>query len=146
MMKDQTVKADAGKPRVSLVPSAIVRCIAPVREYGNDKYPEGGKDNWKKVDPERYIEAFYRHVLDFAEDPYSRDEESGLPHLWHAACNAAFLCELLDMTEEKDLLNSCDHQDFICDQCIHEDQAPMGTPCYRCRNSCTSFFIPKVKE
>ena len=27
-MKDQTAKADAGKPRVSLVPSAIVRCIA----------------------------------------------------------------------------------------------------------------------
>lgn len=22
------------------------------------------------------------------------DEESGFPHLWHLACNIAFLCEL----------------------------------------------------
>ena len=93
-MKDQTAKADAGKPRVSLVPSEIVRCIAYIREYGNNKYPEGGKDNWKQVEPERYIDALYRHVLTFVEDPYSRDKESGLPHLWHAACNAAFLCAL----------------------------------------------------
>ena len=62
-MNNQKIKADKGKPRVSLTPSAIVWCIAPVREYGMDKYPEGGKDNWKRVEPERYIDALYRHVL-----------------------------------------------------------------------------------
>lgn len=28
------------------------------------------------------------------------DEDSGLPHLWHIACNVAFLCEL-DCKDEK---------------------------------------------
>jgi hypothetical protein len=36
----------------------------------------------------------YRHLLAYIEDPLGKDEESGLPHLWHLACNAAFLCEL----------------------------------------------------
>ena len=92
-MNNQTIKADAGKPRVSLVPSEIIRDIARVREYGNNKYPEGGPDNWKEVKPSRYIDAAYRHMLAFVDNPYSCDEESGIPHLWHLACNIAFLCE-----------------------------------------------------
>lgn len=93
-MRDQTAKADNGKPRLSLVPPEIIRNIAVIREYGNNKYPEGGPDNWKTVEPERYRDALYRHWLAYLEDPASVDEESGLPHLWHMACNAAFLCEL----------------------------------------------------
>ena len=94
MAGDQTIKADAGKPRLTLVPSTIIWGIAHVREYGNHKYPEGGPDNWKQVEIERYRDAAYRHFLQYKEDPTSRDEESGLPHLWHLACNIAFLCEL----------------------------------------------------
>lgn len=91
---NQKAKADAGKPRVSLVPSQIVYDIARIREYGNKKYPEGGKDNWKRVEVERYRDAAYRHLLAYIDDPHGVDEESGLPHLWHLACNVAFLCEL----------------------------------------------------
>ena len=91
---DQKAKADAGKPHVSLVPSQIVYDIARIREYGNKKYPEGGKDNWKRVEVERYRDAAYRHLLAYIDDPHGVDEESGLPHLWHLACNIAFLCEL----------------------------------------------------
>lgn len=91
---DQTIKADAGKPKLSLVPPEIIRNIARVREYGNNKYPEGGKDNWKNVEPDRYRDALFRHLLAYLEDPTGVDEESGLPHLWHLSCNAAFLCEL----------------------------------------------------
>lgn len=137
-MKDQTAKADAGKPRVSLVPSAIVRCIAYIRDYGNNKYPEGGKDNWKQVEPERYIDALYRHVLAFVEDPYSRDEESGLPHLWHAACNADFLCELLPMEVQKEKSH-----DDSCQFCEYEKKLEMEYPCCSCKNAHQNYFKPK---
>lgn len=91
---DQSVKADASKPRLTLVPMQILFDIAEIREYGNRKYPEGGPDNWKQVEPERYREAMFRHMLRYIDDPVGVDEESGMPHLWHLACNVAFLCEL----------------------------------------------------
>lgn len=91
---DQTAKADAGKPRITLVPRQIIWDIAAIREYGNQKY--GSSDNWRRVSPERYRDALMRHLLRYLDDPKSLDDESGLPHLWHAACNIAFLCEMED--------------------------------------------------
>lgn len=88
----QKAKADDGKPQLRLVPTQIIEDIAIVREYGNAKYPDGGPDNWKTVDIERYKDAFFRHWLLYLNDPDGIDEESGLPHLWHCACNMAFLC------------------------------------------------------
>lgn len=90
----QTAKADAGKPRLTLVPRQIIWDIAAVRSYGNQKY--GDPENWRQVEPERYRDALMRHLMAYLDDPKSVDEESGLPHLWHLACNAAFLCELED--------------------------------------------------
>ena len=88
----QTAKADAGKPRLTLVPRKIIFAIARIREYGNKKY--GSPDNWKQVEPQRYRDAAFRHFLSYLDDPRGVDEESGLPHLWHLACNIAFLCEM----------------------------------------------------
>lgn len=90
----QTAKADAGKPKLSLVPSQIIYDIAEVREYGNRKY--GDPDNWKTVEKERYRDAAYRHFLAYLKDPNGVDEESGIKHLKHLACNIAFLCEMED--------------------------------------------------
>lgn len=90
--KDQSAKADAGKPKLTLVPQQIIWDIAKIREYGNKKY--GDPNNWKKVEIERYRDAAYRHFLLYLENPDSVDEESGLKHLWHLACNIAFLCEM----------------------------------------------------
>ena len=89
---NQEIKADKGKPQCRLVPSEVVRCIAKVREYGLKKY--GSAESWQKVEVERYQDAMYRHLLAYIENPKGKDEESGLPHLWHIACNVAFLCEL----------------------------------------------------
>lgn len=86
---DQEAKADAGKAQISLVPMEIVWAIAWIRMYGNRKY--GDPDNWKTVEPQRYRDALMRHLLHYISDPESVDEESGYPHLWHAACNMAFL-------------------------------------------------------
>lgn len=91
-MNDQEAKADAGKPRLTLVPRQIIWDIAKIREYGTAKY--GDPDNWKRVEVERYRDAAYRHFMAYLDDPHSVDSESGLPHLWHLACNIAFLCEM----------------------------------------------------
>ena len=91
-MNNQEAKADYGKPQVRLVPSEIVRCIARIREYGTAKYKD--PENWKRVEIERYQDAMYRHLLAYIDNPTGKDEESGFPHLWHIACNVAFLCEM----------------------------------------------------
>ena len=88
----QEAKADAGKPRLTLVPMQILFDIAAIREYGNAKYHD--PENWKQVEPERYREAAFRHFLRYIDDPAGVDEESGLKHLAHLACNIAFLCEM----------------------------------------------------
>ena len=90
--EDQTAKADAGKPKLTLVPPQIIWDIAEVREYGNKKY--GDPDNWKTVDIQRYRDAAYRHFLQYVEDPDSVDLESGILHYKHLCCNLAFLCEM----------------------------------------------------
>ena len=79
-MDNQVAKKDAGKPKLTLVPSKIIYDIAEVREYGNRKYPEGGTENWRQVDPQRYRDAAFRHFLKYLDDPASVDEESGLLH------------------------------------------------------------------
>lgn len=91
-MNKQEAKADAGKPRLTLVPRRILTAVARVREYGCEKY--GDPENWRQVDPQRYRDAAFRHFLAYLDDPTGTDEESGLPHLAHLACNIAFLCEM----------------------------------------------------
>ena len=92
MQNKQQAKADSGKARLTLVPRKILFDIAKVREYGNKKY--GSSENWKQVEPERYRDAAFRHLCAYLDDPQGVDKESGLPHLWHLACNVAFLCEM----------------------------------------------------
>ena len=107
---NQKVKADNGKPKLTLVPRKILEAIARVREYGNNKYPEGGPDTWKQVSIERYREATFRHLIAYLDNPSGVDEESGLPHLWHLACNVAFLCELeSEKTTKEDTNDASEH-------------------------------------
>lgn len=89
---DQQIKSDKGKLKLSLVPREIIRNVAIIREYGLKKY--GDKESWLRVEIERYQDAAFRHWLAYLDNPGGKDEESGLPHLWHLACNIAFLCEL----------------------------------------------------
>ena len=94
---NQDIKADSGKMRISIVPLQIIDDIAEVREYGIKKYKD--PENWKKVEKIRYIDAAYRHLIAYIKDNASTDEESGIEHLKHLACNVAFLCQI--ESEEK---------------------------------------------
>ena len=87
-------KDTAGKPKLSLVPPQVLFDIAQVREYGNKKYPSGGKDNWKNVDIDDYKDALLRHTMKYLQDPKGKDEESEIEHYKHMACNIAFICEM----------------------------------------------------
>ena len=88
---DQQAKADTGKPRPTLVPVSLIEAVTAIRECGCQKYHD--PENWRKVEPQRYRDALYRHWLAYLKGEKC-DQESGLPHLWHLACNAAFLIEM----------------------------------------------------
>lgn len=89
--REQQPKADQGKPCPSLVPVSLIEAVTAIRMYGSQKY--GDPENWRKVEPQRYRDALYRHWLAYLKGEKC-DQESGLPHLWHLACNAAFLIEM----------------------------------------------------
>lgn len=86
-------KSDVGKLKLSDVPPEIIEAVAKVREFGNKKYSD--PENWRRVDPEKFHDAMLRHVLHSWTDWRAIDEESGLPAIYHIACNAAFLCAFL---------------------------------------------------
>ena len=96
---NQEAKADAGKLPLTYVPRQIIWDIAAVRKFGTEKYKD--PENWKRVEKERYKDAAFRHFLAYLDDENSVDEESKLPHLWHLACNIAFLCEGLGENANK---------------------------------------------
>lgn len=127
------MKYDNGKPKLTLVPTQIITDIARVREYGVEKYKD--PDNWKRVEIERYRDAAFRHFIAYLNDPYGVDDESGLPHLSHLACNIAFLCEL-----EKS--NKADKTK--CLKCEHNGQE--GNDCKICIRNGGEYERFKVKK
>lgn len=94
VLPNQSAKADAGKPRIDLIPATAELRVGEVLRFGAEKYAE---DSWKGV-PEaqrRYLAAARRHIN--AHQRGERlDTESGLPHLAHAACNIMFVLELCE--------------------------------------------------
>lgn len=96
---NQEAKSDGGKPRPGLVPPALIRGVDAIREYGCKKYSDPG--NWRRVEPQRYWEATLRHALAAWDDWKAVDEESGMPAIWHMACNLAFLMQYMEEGNEK---------------------------------------------
>jgi hypothetical protein len=84
------MKFDDGKLRYDLTPAIAIEGIATVLTYGAKKYKP---NNWRSVDPQRYVGAFERHWQAYICGELI-DSESGLPHLAHCMTNLAFLLEL----------------------------------------------------
>ena len=87
----QGLKFDSGKPRWDLLPLRLVQHIVEVFTFGASKY---GANNWQHLNNgyDRYKAALFRHLVKH-ENGQTLDEESGLPHLAHAAWNALVLIQ-----------------------------------------------------
>ena len=88
------VKDDGGKLMWHLMPWKAAEGLIKVLTFGAKKYAPNG---WRLVPnaKERYLAALLRHT--FAMQSGEKiDPESGLRHIDHLLCNAAFLAELED--------------------------------------------------
>lgn len=82
-------KYDQGKADWSLLPWEALEDVVGVMMFGAQKY---GPDQWRDVPDakRRYWSAAQRHLISHLQGEAS-DDESGLPHLAHAACCVLFL-------------------------------------------------------
>ena len=89
-MKGQGLRFNEGKTRHDLVPAFAQEQYAKVLTKGAEKYAQR---NWEKGMPWSKVTAsLKRHVLAF-ERGEDYDPETGLLHMAHVMCNAAFLTE-----------------------------------------------------
>lgn len=83
----QIYKSVEGKAPMNLVDPYFEEDLARILGHGAGKY---GKESWKLVDPDEYIAALQRHVLELKKGK-TLDEDSGMPHAICIAANAMFL-------------------------------------------------------
>lgn len=92
------VKFDGDKLRPDLIPVSATEALAEVLTFGARKYKP---NNWRNcTDLGRYRGALGRHLLDYDKGE-THDKDSGMPHLWHALTNIAFLIELDGVSKTK---------------------------------------------
>lgn len=84
------IKHDHMKRDFTLLPWDSVEEIVKVLEFGAAKY---ARDNWKKVEADRYVKAAFRHLIAY-NNGEENDKESGLSHLAHLGCCVLFLLAL----------------------------------------------------
>lgn len=89
-MKQPALKYNAGKTRLDLLPPKAIVALGEVLTYGAYKYAD---NSWQEVEPHRYEAALLRHLMAYKMGE-KLDVESGLSHLAHVLCNAAFLVAL----------------------------------------------------
>ena len=132
------LKYDDGKVRLELVPPSLVLAVGEVLTFGAKKYEA---NRWRGVSAERYKGALLRHLMAYMDGEIN-DAESGLPHLWHVACNVAFLIELdgnCKCGEEKKVV--CKTEDVdpgvscspVCRTCKYHDFGWDIEPCESCK-------------
>lgn len=97
-MKKAT-KHDSEKPRMDLLSSRWLLGTSRVLTFGMRKY---AAHNWRKgLESSRLYSALQRHLVAW-NDGEDLDSESGLPHLYHAACCLMFLSETMETNAKMD--------------------------------------------
>jgi hypothetical protein len=92
-------KFDADKPKHGLISGRFLTGLAHILTFGAKKY---GTHNWRKgMVTSRYYDALQRHLVAW-NDGEDLDPESGLPHVYHAACCLMFLAETAELRPELD--------------------------------------------
>lgn len=97
---DSARRYNEGKPRYSLLDKDFLEEFTKVMTYGYNKYTtkdeqgniiSTGRDNWRLgLSWSDTIDSMMRHLAEF-RDRKLYDDESGLHHMAHIACNAMFL-------------------------------------------------------
>jgi len=84
------IKHDHGKPRMDLLPPEALLEVSKVFAYGAGKYAD---NNYRLgMKHSRIVAALMRHLMLYQMG--CENDESGLPHLAHMACNALMLLTL----------------------------------------------------
>lgn len=88
-----------GKPMMSLLPPIALEEVAKVLTYGSKKYAAW---NWLQgLDHMSILDSMERHLSKWKQGE-DIDEESGLLHISHAACNALMLIEMIHLRKDLD--------------------------------------------
>lgn len=93
-------KYDNGKPDLTLLNYSFLSKVAEVMMFGEKKY---GRDNYRQgISNVRILGAVLRHINQYL-DGQDTDEESGLPHLAHAAAGINMFFGIQDAGTAEDL-------------------------------------------
>lgn len=85
---------DGDKPKLALIPTAGLRAVVKVQDYGFRKYHD--YFNYRRgMEASRVVSCALRHLYSFM-DGENNDIESGQPHLAHAACRIMFAIQNLE--------------------------------------------------
>ncbi len=88
IIKTEGHKDDSDKIRYDLIPPELLDGVAEILTFGAKKYDDR---NWEKgMDWHRPFRALMNHMWAWWRGQ-DNDPETGKSHLWHAACNIAFL-------------------------------------------------------
>ena len=101
MKKGGGLRFNDGKNPLELVPPSLIFAVGEVLKAGAAKY---APRNWERgMSHTTVLGCLLRHVFKYASPFHSDfDEETGLHHLWHAACNVAMLIEYQQTCPELD--------------------------------------------
>jgi hypothetical protein len=115
---DKVVKADAPKARMDLIPPELLVALGSTMAVGATALGRGDR-NWEEGTKwGRYYASAMRHLNAWwgGEDC---DPDTGLPHLWHAACCISFLVtyEMRDIgRDDRSPLSNIDHWSHLLEE------------------------------